>query len=405
MIRFGSAINDGGSASEAARKAARAARAGMGDVPPKIALVFASAAYDDLDQVPLELEGELGGAPIIGGTSGGCVFGPRGISARGVSVVVIGGDGISATVVSESVRSSELLEAVPLGEQIARAGDAAAQEGRTEFTCLAFAPFSVDGEAFVAAVRKGAGARAQLAGGLIGDDLTFDRARVFAKGGASADRMVLAGLFTRTPLGVAARHGWSPAGPTRTITRTEGCWLVQLDGRPAFDVWLEDTRAVGGNPPPGRGRDVAVYLANHYELGLDVGSLLPLSTAAVLEPIIRAPFSIRHDGAVLLSASVAEQTPARVMHAEPADLLRAAHAAAESARGAAGGGVAGALVFACSGRLAALGDRFVEEQRAIADRIAAPIGGSCVFGEIARARRDVDAFHNTTVVVAAIPNG
>ena len=58
-------------------------------------------------------------------------------------------------------------------------------------------------------------------------------------------------------------------------------------------------------------------------------------------------------------------------------------------------------MLACSGRLAALGETFAEEPAGIRSELDAPIGGACVFGEIARNVRDVDAFFNTTAVVVA----
>jgi hypothetical protein len=67
----------------------------------------------------------------------------------------------------------------------------------------------------------------------------------------------------------------------------------------------------------------------------------------------------------------------------------------------AGNHVSGALVVACSGHLAVLGDAFHEEPELIRRRIGAPIGGACVFGEIARTERDVDAFFNATALVVA----
>ena len=103
----------------------------------------------------------------------------------------------------------------------------------------------------------------------------------------------------------------------------------------------------------------------------------------------------------MMSASIAEGTHVRVMHATRADLLRASSEAAAAAMTRAGDRIAGALVLACSGRLACLGDAFPQEPDAIQKRIAAPIGGACVFGEIAKNVRDADAFFNTTAVVVA----
>jgi hypothetical protein len=104
---------------------------------------------------------------------------------------------------------------------------------------------------------------------------------------------------------------------------------------------------------------------------------------------------------VLLSGSIGEGCHVRVMLASRKELLRASTNAAADAVMRAGGSVAGALVLACSGRIAALGDDFPDEPALIRERIGAPIGGACVFGEIARNERDVDAFFNTTTVVVA----
>ncbi len=246
------------------------------------------------------------------------------------------------------------------------------------------------------------GARAQLAGALTGDDLTMDRPKIIFGDELRDDCTVVTGLFTKKPIGVAARHGWRAVGPIRTVTRTDGIHLLELDDRPALDAWLEDAVKAGATIPGDR-KEIVLYLANHYEIGLvDTSqSRIRIEDDDTRELIARAPFALRDDGAIRLSASIAEGTRVRVMHASRDDLLRASSEAAAAAVERAGGKVAGALVLACSGRLACLGEAFPEEPAAIHRRIAAPIGGACVFGEIARNVRDADAFFNTTAVVVA----
>jgi methyl-accepting chemotaxis protein len=317
------------------------------------------------------------------------------MAARGVSVVLVGGDDIEVASVAAELDPPLLLGAVPAAERVARDADEAARRGFAHYACLVFAPgIFVDGEALVAAVRKGAGARAQLAGGLTGDDLTMDRPRVFANGELRQDRVVVTGLFTRKPLGIAARHGYVPVGPTRTVTRADGTYLLELDGRPALDMWLEDARGDGATPPSDP-KELALYLANHYELGM------PGASTTGRELVARAPYAIRDDGTIQLSASIPEGTKVRVLHGTRQDLLRASTEAAADAVMRAGGRIAGAIVLPCSGRLAALGDAFALEAARIRERIGAPIGGACVYGEIARNPRDADAFFNPTVVIIA----
>jgi hypothetical protein len=316
-------------------------------------------------------------------------------------VVVLGGEDMEAKVVTARLRTPSLHELVPAARTVAIAADAAASRGLGEFTCLVFAPgAAADGEALVAAVRKGVGPRVQLAGGLTGgltgDEPGWDRTRVFADGEVRGDCAVLIGLFTRRPLGVAARHGFRAIGATRRVTRSDGQWLVELDGRPARDVWLEDVRASGAQVPAGSPREVAIFLANHYEIGV--------LDAARTEELVRCPLDIRADGAVLLAGSVGEGKRARVMSAPREDIFAASIEAAHVAAKMAGGEISGALVLPCTSRMITFGENFSREIAAIAGALGASTGGACVAGEIARARRDADSFHNSTTVILAFPS-
>lgn len=406
MVAFGNGVSDRSTAALAARDAATRALAMLnerGPQTPKLAVVFASASYDDVASAARAVRDVVGDAQIVGGTSGACVFDGARTARRGVSVVLVAGDDIDVEAHTAGLDSASCVEAVAAAEKVARGAERKSREGLEHSACLVFAPgLGVDGEALVAAVRKGAGPRAQLAGALTGDDLTFDRARVFFGDELRDDCVVVTGLFTARPMGVAARHGWSAVGPMRTVTRADGIFVVEIDGRPAIDVWLEDARAAGATPPADR-KDIPLYLANHYELGLCDDATMRTPVEEARELVARAPFALRDDGAVQLSASIPDGSHVRVLHASQGDLLRASGEAAASALERAGGRVAGALVLACTGRLAALGDAFEQEPREIRRHVDAPIGGACVFGEIARNLRDPDAFFNTTAVVVAFP--
>lgn len=393
MFLFGSGMSAGASARAAAEEAAREALRPFGDKRPKLGLLFASVSYPDADEAAQAVRSVVGDVPIVGGTSGAAVLGPTSVASRGVSVVLLGGNDLEVCTSAAELGGPEMVAVVPAARQIAAAADEAAKRGFDHYACLVFAPgIYTDGEVLVAAVRKGLGARAQLAGGLTGDDMTMDRPRVFVGDELKSGHVVLAGLFTKKHVGISARHGFRPVGPVRKVTRADGQKLLELDGRPALDVWLEDVRKAGGSLPPSR-KELLVYLANHYELAL--------TDMANTELVARAPWRLEENGTVHLSGSIGEGRHVRLVHASRKDLLRASTNAASDAVLRAGNHVAGALVFPCSGRIACLGDDFPEEPRIIRERISAPIGGACVFGEIARTERDVDAFFNTTAVVVA----
>ncbi|MDF2693146.1 MAG: hypothetical protein K0S65_1529, partial [Labilithrix sp.] len=384
MLIFGSGLSGGSTAYGAAREAAAEALHAFGETRPKLAIVFASVTYDDVARVPGAIREIIPGIAIVGGSSGGCVIGPRGIASYGISIVLLGGDDIEVETRAARLGGPELVDVVPAAQEIAQAADVAAKNGLQHYACLVFGPgLIVDGEALVAAVRKGAGARAQLAGGLTGDDLTLDRPLVFVDGELRDDTIVLAGVFTRKAMGIAARHGCRPVGPLRTVTRADGDVLHELDGRPALEVWLEDARSAGATLPTDP-KDLALYLANYFEIGI---ADAPPKGKERGELVARAPFKVGDQGTVKLSASIGEGRRVQVMHASRKDLLRASASAAADAVMRTRGQVAGGLILACTGRLASLGEEFKEEAALLRNRLAAPIGGACVFGEIAKSER------------------
>lgn len=387
-------------AAEAARDASTRALHALGDARPALAVLFV-AGYEDAAAAARAAREVLGDVTMVGGTGGGSVFSGATAAPRGVSVSLLGGD--VEVVTRSAALSPSLLEAVPAAAHVAAAADEAAQRGLSHYTTIVFAPgVHVDGEALVAAVRKGAGARAQLAGALTGADDRTQPTYVVHDGELHADRCVVAGLFSRRPVGIAARHGLDVEGEPRVVTRAEGMYLLELDGRPALDVWLEEARASGAPVPAGHD-DLVQWLADHHALGIvEPAHTSREGVTGRREIVARAPFALRPDGSVRLSASIAEGTVVRTLKTSRADMLRAAQEAAAAARaGVQVDEVSGALVLSCAGRGVILdaAAELAEIERAL----GAPMGGASVFGEIARNVRDLDAFFNTTVVVAAFP--
>ena len=94
MIAFGSGMSAASTATAAAYEAATVALLALEGRTPKLAIVFASVSYPDVDNAARVVRNVVGDAQIVGGTSGVCVFGGDRIAPRGVSVVLLGGDGL-----------------------------------------------------------------------------------------------------------------------------------------------------------------------------------------------------------------------------------------------------------------------------------------------------------------------
>ena len=94
MLIFGSGMSTASSAHGAARDATAQARESFGQTTPKLAILFASLSYHDLDRAPAAVRELVGDVPVVGGSSGACVLGPQGVASQGVSIILLGGDDI-----------------------------------------------------------------------------------------------------------------------------------------------------------------------------------------------------------------------------------------------------------------------------------------------------------------------
>ena len=241
------------------------------------------------------------------------------------------------------------------------------------------------------------GADVPLAGGASGDDLHMKQTHVACGTASESDAVVLAVLHSRSPFGLGVSHGHQPLSGSLKVTRASGSTVFEINGRPAWDVWAEQTRASAGkrgvDPDKLAEDEVGAYLLR-YEAGLPTGAELK----------IRAPLSRSADGSLGFACAVPEGAELRITESVPEAQIESARRAAKQARERAGSKLAGAIVFDCICRNLILGDRFGEAVDSISRELGGvPLAGFETYGEIALAAGDMSGFHNTTTVVLAIP--
>lgn len=251
-------------------------------------------------------------------------------------------------------------------------------------------PLAGNGEetALAAAALLGEGVR--LAGGAAGDDLKMTATEVALGARAASDAVVIVLVFSKKPLGVGVCHGHSPLSKPLKITRAAGNVVSEIEGRPAWNVWLD---ATGRREPPKK-EDEGAYLLT-YEAGLAAGDAYK----------IRAPLSRNDDGSISFACGIPEGAVIRITESEPARQIESAREAARRARAQLGvEHAAGALVFDCICRNLILKDDFARAVRGISEELGgAPLAGFETYGEIALDVGDMSGFHNTTTVVLAFP--
>ncbi len=241
----------------------------------------------------------------------------------------------------------------------------------------------VDGEALVSGIRAVIGPDVVVAGGLAGDDMRFERTWVCS--GNRLQSGLIAGLGFYGPdliVGCGAESGWERFGPERTVTRSEGHTLHELDGAPGADVYQRYLGArLAGLPAAGMLFPLALWPPDRPD-------------ELMVRPLLAADADT---GALLFAGTVPVGHRARLMRTDADRLLHSAADAAlvaaeraalarepDSVPGRAG---LGALAIAVSGvgRRMALGERVDEELKAV--RRALPPGvattGFYGYGEIA----------------------
>lgn len=354
----------------------------------KLGVLFAPHDADLRGLLQAAREG-LGGR-IVGATTGGAAFTERGFTRRGVVACVFGGQDFQYGVAVARRASSDDMSSLD---------DACAHLIAASCKHVAHTPAlialgdgrSVDGVALTEALSRRMPPHWRIFGGTAGDSLAFlDRSRVLVDDSID-DAVVLVGMFSSSPCGVAVGHGWSAAPGARelVVTETLGHTLLELDGRPAAQVYAEELQRLGLISDASR----LVPDAQRYGVG---------ARTRFGELTIRTPLGFHDGGGVRLAGSVVEGTVLQVVSTTPERLAASATEVGRRtlANFAEGQVPRGGLVFDCAARVAYLGDDYAEHTRCFFAGRALPLVGTTSYGEIAKFGGSLEGFHNATAVMA-----
>jgi hypothetical protein len=364
----------------------------LGGAEPVLVVVFASTEQP-LGEVVRSLAPSFGGAVLLGASTAG-EFTEKGDAKGAVCAFALAGDYRVFAGLGHGLK-----EAPAQAVKQALGGlphDVPGYAHRTGILLLD--PLAGNGEEVTLLTASQLGVDEPLAGGAAGDDLRMKSTVVSCGVEAASNAVVIAQIFSKEALGLGVCHGHTPLSPPLRVTRANGNVVEQIDGRPAWDVWLERTRERARE----RGIDLSKmtsaeeggYLLR-YEAGLAAGT----------EFKIRAPLSRNQDGAISFACGIPEGTVFRITESAPESQVASAREAARRARQQLGGRPAkGALVFDCICRNLILGAGFSAAVRGMSEELGGvPLAGFETYGEIALDAGDLSGFHNTTSVVLAFP--
>ena len=285
---------------EAGRNVGEALVAGFGAQAPKVAIVYATMNHDQ-DEVLEGFRGVVGEDTLLLGCSVQGVVSNGELTEDGLAIAAMGFGG------------SDLLCAAAVEHQIQddtkQKGRRLAQSLKRDLQCepkivvLIYDPLcGIDVEAMLEGLRSEVDC--PLVGGAAGQPwgppkLTFqywDR-EVFSHGVVA---LALAGPFS---FEVGICHGTAPTGISSIVTKAAGNQIMEIDGRPAADVWRETT---------GCQLDDLVTQSHFaaWAVGVEVKG-----AGGHVERLIRGAFGFNLEtGAMMLQAAVPEGTRVMLHH-------------------------------------------------------------------------------------------
>src|SRR5829696_1857671 len=346
---------------------------------PGLVLIFPTGDADP-KAVAAEAREAARGAPVAGMT------GTAALTADGVVDT-----GCSAIAFSSSlcagVGAVEAGDPRAAGQEATANALAAIDDARYKAVLLFVDSECGDQAEVVAGAYAVAGGRIPLAGGAAGG---VARAR-FANGRAYAEGVVAVALGSSAPIAVGIAHGCIPRGAPSIVTRADGPNVVQLDGRPAQDVYFEKLGVDAGDVVD----EMFTLLAMVHPLAE------PELSGAVRPRYVRARAP---DGALVCATSIERNAAVEICDQTSDTILESARAAVEDALLQLETPPDAAIVFDCAGRSAwsdgMLAQRELEEIVAAFGDAPPCLAGVYTRGEIGRAR-GAKGDRNHSVIVAA----
>lgn len=249
----------------------------------------------------------------------------------------------------------------------------------------------VNGSALVEGLRSDLPDSVFVSGGLAGDGGKFAQTGVSHNGEATPGKIVAIGFYGESlQIGWGSVGGWTPFGPTRTITKSSSNVLEELDGKPALALY-KTYLGESANQLPGS--------------ALNFPIMIRPESKQEEEGLVRTILAVDEDKQTLTFAGdTPEGYSAQLMMASYESLVEGAASAAKHAAEATSMPIDGdslVLMISCVGRKIVLGSRIEEEVEAVIEAFPAEthFAGYYSYGEISPQHAGFCELHNQTMTI------
>lgn len=353
---------------------------------PALVFVFATPRYD-LPALLAAVRSITGEAPLVGASGSGEIVNGEYLGfGEGVAVLVLTSGGYRFGIASRGHIRGDLDRA---GQALTHASQQAAGSSPHAAVLLLIDTMAGDLQEFVHGVYRVTGPKVALVGAGAGDEQKFVRTVVFHDDAVIEEGAVVVWIASQHPLQVITRHGWRPIGIPLLVTRAQGTEIIELNGRPAADVYAEQIGIGAGQLSPEQYWATAI----RHPFGL----LQPDGSTVIRVPRTKTPQGTLTTHGCIPATGAAVQ----VMEGSAESLMSiSGPVVEESLRANPEARVV--LTFSCAARAKIFGPRAAEEARLM----QAAAGDKCAFGfyccaEFARTA-GVLGTHNATLTTLAL---
>ncbi len=229
--------------------------------------------------------------------------------------------------------------------------------------------------------------KASITGGLCGDGARFEKTLTSYNENPKQGEVVAIGFYGESlEVSYANYGGWTPFGPERTITKSVGNILYEIDGQPALDLYK-------------------TYLGDKADQLPQAALLYPLTVqqSENEEPLVRTILNIDEESnSMILAGDVPVNSKVQLMMCTMDDIAEGASNAAEQAMQHRENSPELAILVSCVGRKLVLAGRTEEEIEEVMDVVGgnAKITGFYSYGEMAPfAGKNECQLHNQTMTL------
>lgn len=245
----------------------------------------------------------------------------------------------------------------------------------------------VNGSGLIEGLESDKEFNATITGGLCGDGARFEKTLTSYNESPKQGQVVAIGFYGDSlEVSYANYGGWTPFGPERTITKSVGNILYEIDGQPALDLYK-------------------TYLGEKAKELPQAALLYPLTVqqSENEEPLVRTILNIDEEAnSMILAGDVPVNSKVQLMMCTMDDIAEGASNAAEYAMRDRQKSPELAILVSCVGRKLVLAGRTEEEIEEVMDIVGdqAKITGFYSYGEMAPfAGKNECLLHNQTMTL------